>query len=50
MEERNKNKLISYALTYEQAETICRFKDKDINTLTDEQICLLLDEVIDILE
>ena len=50
MEERNKNKFITYAITYEQAETICKFKNKDINTLTDEQICLLLDEVIDMLD
>lgn len=50
MEERNKNKFITYAITYEQSETICKYKGEDINNLTDEQICLLLDEIIDTLE
>ena len=50
MEERNKDKFITYAITYEQAETICKYKGEDINNLTDEQICFLLDEIIDTLE
>ena len=50
MEERNKNENIIFTLTYKQAKTICDFKGENIDELTDEQICLLLDDIIGALQ